>query len=320
MQAVIEFLASLAPTSMMPVAVLLLVLGGSAVAWPLVVAKGDRNDVKRRLKVEESKAVEQAEPAPRKNTNAVREKAVKRAQEFYAKSDPENVARLRMKLIQAGYMEPRAVGTFFLIRFAAFIGLAIGAFLVNHWMASADSTMTSRWSFVILSGAAGYFLPGLVLTQKVREKMREYRNGFPDFMDLMIVCSDAGMSMEAGIERVSKELAKTYPALSQNLQLVSLELRAGRSLDDALKALADRLSLDEVRSFATLLQQSKELGTSLSGALRVFSDEMRHKRMSLAEEKAHALPAKMSVPVTVCILPVVLMIAIIPIIVKMTAH
>ena len=81
----------------------------------------------------------------------------------------------------------------------------------------------------------------------------------------------------------------TYPSLSQNLQLVSLELRAGRSLDDALKSLADRLSLDEVRSFATLLQQSKELGTSLSGALRVFSDEMRHKRMSLAEEKAHAL-------------------------------
>ena len=70
---------------------------------------------------------------------------------------------------------------------------------------------------------------------------------------------------------------------------MSLELRAGRSLDDALKSLADRLSLDEVRSFATLLQQSKELGTSLSGALRVFSDEMRHKRMSLAEEKAHAL-------------------------------
>ncbi len=140
-----------------------------------------------------------------------------------------------------------------------------------------------------MSGAAGYFLPGLVLGRLVATKMREYRNGFPDFMDLMIVCSDAGMSMEAGIERVSKELAKTYPSLSQNLQLVSLELRAGRSLDDALKSLADRLSLDEVRSFATLLQQSKELGTSLSGALRVFSDEMRHKRMSLAEEKAHAL-------------------------------
>jgi len=299
MEQIIQFLASLAPTSMMPVAVMLLALGGGAVAWPLVVAKGDRNDLKRRLKVEDNKVVERAEPTPKKNSNAVREKAVKRAQDFYAKSDPENVARLRMKLIQAGYMEPRAVGMFFLVRFAAFVGGAIGAFLVNQWMASADATATSRWTFIILSGAAGYFLPGLVLSQKVREKMREYRNGFPDFMDLMIVCSDAGMSMEAGIERVSKELAKTYPALSQNLQLVSLELRAGRSLDDALKALADRLSLDEVRSFATLLQQSKELGTSLSGALRVFSDEMRHKRMSLAEEKAHALPAKMSVPVVV---------------------
>ncbi|MEW6630461.1 MAG: type II secretion system F family protein [Pseudomonadota bacterium] len=320
MEDVVRFLASLAPTSPMPVAVLLLLLGGGAVAWPMVVAKGDRNDVKRRLKVDGARPVEQAEPAPKKNTSVVREKAVKRAQEFYAKSDPENVARLRMKLIQAGYMEPRAVGMFFLIRFATLVGGALAAALVNHWMASAESTMTSRWTFIILSGAAGYFLPGLVLTQKVREKMREYRNGFPDFMDLMIVCSDAGMSMEAGIERVSKELARTYPSLSQNLTLVSLELRAGRSLDDALKALADRLSLDEVRSFATLLQQSKELGTSLSGALRVFSDEMRHKRMSLAEEKAHALPAKMSVPVTVCILPVVLMIAIIPIIVKLTGH
>lgn len=320
MEDIIRFLASLAPTSMVPVAMLLLVLGGGAVAWPLVLAKGDRSEVKRRLKVDVSQPADQAEATPRKNTNAVREKAVKRAQEFYAKSDPENVARLRMKLIQAGYMEPRAVGMFFLIRFATLIGAALGAFLVNHWAASAESTMTSRWTFIILSGAGGYFLPGLVLAQKVREKMREYRNGFPDFMDLMIVCSDAGMSMEAGIERVSKELARTYPSLSQNLILVSLELRAGRSLDDALKALADRLSLDEVRSFATLLQQSKELGTSLSGSLRVFSDEMRHKRMSLAEEKAHALPAKMSVPVTVCILPVVLMIAIIPIIVKLTAH
>ncbi|QKC96643.1 type II secretion system F family protein [Mesorhizobium sp. NZP2298] len=318
MQGFIEFLASLAPTSLMPVAVLLLALGTGAVAWPMVAAKGDRNEVKRRLKVDHGPAAAKPEPLQKKNADVVREKAVRRAQEFYAKSDPENVARLRMKLIQAGYTEPRAVGTFFIIRFSVLVGAAIGAFVLNQWLANADATMASRWAFVILSGVAGYFLPGLVLTQKVREKMREYRNGFPDFMDLMIVCSDAGMSMEAGIERVSKELAKTYPALSQNLQLVSLELRAGRSLDDALKALADRLSLDEVRSFATLLQQSKELGTSLSGALRVFSDEMRHKRMSLAEEKAHALPAKMSIPVTVCILPVVLMIAVIPIIVKMT--
>lgn len=320
MDALASLADNFAAAPLMPVALLLLVLGGAAMLVPALSGGGGRSELKRRLKVEVAvPAAAEAAPQPKKGASAVREKAARTAQDFYSRSDPENVARLRLKLIQAGYMDPRAVGMFFLIRFAAFAAGAGLALLADGWVA-ADATSMSRWTFVILAGAAGYFLPGLVLSQQVRTMMREYRNGFPDFMDLMIVCSDAGMSMEAGIERVSRELSLSYPALSQNLQLVSLELRAGRNLDDALKALAERLSLDEVRSFATLLQQSKELGTSLSGALRVFSDEMRHKRMSLAEEKAHALPAKMSVPVTVCILPVVMMIAIIPIIVKMTAE
>ena len=319
MEQFILLLASLRPTSAGPVALILLLGGLCAVGWPILAARGSHSDLKRRLRVQPDKAEAQEQPAPSRNVGVVREKVAKSAHEFYAKSDPENVARLRMRLIQAGYLDPRAVGTFFLVRFGAFLVGALGAVMFNEWLASADATATSRWTLVGISACAGYFLPGLILGRLIAAKMREYRNGFPDFMDLMIVCSDAGMAMEAGIERVSKELSGTYASLSQNLQLVSLELRAGRSLDDALKSLADRLNLDEVRSFATLLQQSKELGTSLSGALRVFSDEMRHKRMSMAEEKAHALPAKMSVPVTVCILPVVMMIAIIPIIVKMTA-
>jgi tight adherence protein C len=302
---------------LVPLALLMLVAGGGALAWPLL-AGGERGEMKRRLKVEAAVPTQTADASgEKKAASIVHERALKTAQEFYAKSDPENVARLRLKLIQAGYMKPNAVGNYFLARFAMFFGFAFLAFIVERWLGR-DATTFSRWTFVIMAGGAGYFMTGLFLAMQIRKKRREYRNGFPDFMDLMIVCSDAGMSMEAGIERVSKELAVTYPSLSQNLQLVSLELRAGRRLDDALRSLSDRLSLDEVRSFATLLQQSKELGTSLSGALRVFSDEMRHKRMSLAEEKAHALPAKMSVPVTVCILPVVLMIAIIPIIVKLT--
>jgi tight adherence protein C len=302
---------------MVPIALLLLAAGGAALAWPLVTARHERSDLKRRLHIDlDAQGEEQSEPRARKG-NVARDKAARTAQEFYARTDPENVARLRLRLIQAGYMDPRAVGMFFLVRFAALVGGVVVAFLLVTWFGS-DASRLNRWIFIGMTGICGYFLPGLALSQKIRTKMREYRNGFPDFMDLMIVCSDAGMSMESGIDRVSRELQTTYPSLAENLQLVSLELRAGRSLDDALKALSDRLSLDEVRSFATLLQQSKELGTSLSGALRVFSDEMRHKRMLLAEEKAHALPAKMSVPVTVCILPVVLMIAIIPLIVQMT--
>ena len=302
---------------LMPVALFMLAIGASTLAWPLLTGESGRDEMKRRLKVDEKAPTTKSEQrADRKTSSVLHERAVKKAHEFYSKSDPENVARLRMKLIQAGYMHPNAVGNYFLFRFAMFFGFALMAFILERWLGR-DATSTSRWTFIVMAGGAGYFLTGLFLAGRIRRKMREYRNGFPDFMDLMIVCSDAGMSMEAGIERVAKELAITYPSLSQNLQLVSLELRAGRRLDDALRSLSDRLNLDEVRSFATLLQQSKELGTSLSGALRVFSDEMRHKRMSMAEEKAHALPAKMSVPVTVCILPVVLMIAIIPIIVKL---
>ena len=183
-------------------------------AWPLLAARGGHNDLKRRLKIQTENPAAVAEPAPRKSVGAVREKAAKTAQEFYAKSDPENVARLRLKLIQAGYMDPRAVGMFFLIRFGGFVVGALGALLVNNWMASAEATAMSRWGLVIIMGAAGYFLPGLVLGRLISTKMREIHNGFPDFMDLMIVCSDAGMAMEAGIERVSKELATTYPSLA----------------------------------------------------------------------------------------------------------
>ncbi|MDP3897507.1 MAG: type II secretion system F family protein [Mesorhizobium sp.] len=314
----IASLFGLSGSPLVPIALLLLVGGGLAAAWPMFAGSPARSDIKRRMHVDAPLAEKKAPNAARRGRNAVQEKALKTAQDFYAKTDPENVARLRLKLIQAGYMEPKAVGTFFLMRFGAFAVFAAAALFLGMTYGQ-ESTALNRWMFVIGSGAMGYFMPGFVLSATIRGKMTEYRNGFPDFMDLMIVCSDAGMTMEAGIERVSKELAATYPSLSQNLQLVSIELRAGRGLDDALRSLGDRLCLDEVRSFATLLQQSKELGTSLSGALRVFSDEMRHKRMSKAEEKAHALPAKMSVPVTVCILPVVMMIAIIPIVVKMTS-
>ena len=302
---------------LLPLAGLLLLAGGVAMAWPLIAQPGGRAEVWRRLHGDkgETRVREEVAIAQSAQRRDVRDKAIRKAQDFYQKTDPDNVARLRQKLIRAGYLDPRAAGFFFLARIASLFAFAAGggalAFGFGFTIAS------NEWLMVLFAGVGGYFFPGLALNHRVNQRMTEYRNGFPDFMDLMVVCSDAGMSMEAGIDRVSRELMKTAPALATNLQLVTLELRAGRSVNDALRSLGDRLGLEEVRSFATLLQQSKELGTSLSGALRVFSDEMRHKRMSRAEEKAHALPAKMSVPVTACILPIVLLVAIIPAIVQL---
>jgi tight adherence protein C len=316
----IQFLlSSLAPDSMIPVAVGMLATGLFIVVYWVANSRTERGGVQKRLRLAPLVDLEKPEfkETQKKAEVILSEKTLKKAQEFYAKGDPETVARLRAKLIQAGYMDPKAPGYFFVARILllAFAFLSVYAVMNIYY---SDMASMRRWTLIAVVAGLGYFGPNMWLAQQVKSKVREYKNGFPDFMDLMIVCADAGMSLEAAIERVSREITKTYPSLSQNLSLLSIELRAGRSLDDAMKALSDRLGLDEVRSFATLLQQSRELGTSLAGALRVFSDEMRHKRMSIAEEKAHSLPAKMSVPVTMCILPVVMLVAVIPIIARLS--
>ncbi|MGL4489188.1 MAG: type II secretion system F family protein [Rhizobiaceae bacterium] len=307
------------PTSMLPIAIGMLATGLTLVAYFVMAGRTERGEVRKRLTLAPTNSGDDqpVDEKKRKKDAVINEKTLKKAEEFYAKNDPESVMRLRMQLIQAGFMDPGAPGLFFAARFALVIAFSLIAFIVMSVFMT-DVVGSRFWVSLICAAAFGYIAPTLFLSWCRREKMREYRNGFPDFLDLMIVCSDAGMSMDAAIERVSREIEKSYPSLSQNLALLSIELRAGRVSNDAMKSLGERMGLDEVRSFATLIQQSRELGTSLSGALRVFSDEMRHKRMSKAEEKAHSLPAKMSVPVTMCILPVVLLIAVIPIVAKMT--
>ncbi len=319
MENMFTLLASYKPDSLIPMAVGMLAAGLFIVVYWVATSRTERDGVQKRLRIAPVSDVLRTEvkETPKKAETILSDKTLKKAQEFYAKGDPENVARLRARLIQAGYMDPKVPGYFFVARIVLLIFSFLTIFSVVNIYYS-DMAAMQRWTLIAVVAGIGYFAPNIWLAQQVRAKVREYKNGFPDFMDLMIVCADAGMSLEAAIERVSREITKTYPSLSQNLSLLSIELRAGRTLDDAMKALSDRLGLDEVRSFATLLQQSRELGTSLSGALRVFSDEMRHKRMSLAEEKAHSLPAKMSVPVTMCILPVVMLVAVIPIIARLS--
>ena len=138
-------------------------------------------------------------------------------------------------------------------------------------------------------------------------------------MDLLVVCADSGLSMEAAFERVGRELGESYPSLTANIHIANLEIRAGRNLKEALERFAERLALDEARAFATLINQSIDLGSSITDALRVYSDDMRHKRLSLAEEKAYALPAKLSVPMMVCIFPVLFVVILLPVFVRLHA-
>src|SRR5213078_1790951 len=180
---------------------------------------------------------------------------------------------------------------------------------------SADSNMF--WPMVMVGGIVGYVAPSVYIDRRIASRREEHRAGFPDFMDLLVVCADAGLSMEAALDRVGRELADSYRSLSANIHMATLEMRAGRTLSETLDHLADRLGLEEARSFATLLQQSEKLGSSLTEALRVYSDDMRHKRMSRAEEKAYSLPAKLSVPLTLCVFPVVIIVILLPVYVRL---
>ena len=233
----------------------------------------------------------------------------------YSTTNDENMKVLRRRLIQAGIYDPRGVAFFFIGRTALAVGLAAAVFVARPMLASHGTTFF--WLMVIVGGIAGYVGPSIYVDRRIASRKEEHRAGFPDFMDLLVVCADSGLSMEAALERVGRELGDSYPSLSANIHMTNLETRAGRPLKDALERFADRLALDEAHAFATLINQSIDLGSSITDALRVYSDDMRHKRLSLAEEKAYALPAKLSVPMMVCIFPVLFVVILLPVFVRL---
>lgn len=238
-------------------------------------------------------------------------KLIEYTSKHYAAEDGASLKVLRRKLIEAGILDPKGPAYFFIARTALAIVLGVAAMPLVPLLLP-DLTPSWFWMCVLAAGMMGYMAPSLYLDRRIKARQLEHRAGFPDFMDLLVVCADAGLSMEASLDRVGRELSDSYPSLSGNIHMATLEIRAGRTLSEALEHLADRLGLEEARAFATLLQQSAELGSSLTDALRVYSDDMRHKRLSSAEEKAYSLPAKLSVPLVLCIFPVLVIVTMLP--------
>jgi tight adherence protein C len=263
-------------------------------------------------------ALTETDPARRQNHGSIRHSGLKAAQKlvdytakYYSTTDTGNVKLLQGKLIQAGFLNPRAAGFYFVARAGCgIVGFSLAFFSIPAFYP--DMQWSTRWMLTVFSALLGYYAPSFYLNRKIAANQNEHRAGFPDFMDLLVVCAEAGLSMEAALDRVGRELADSYRSLSANIHMATLEIRAGRTLSEALEHLGDRLGLEEARSFATLLQQSTELGSSITDALRVYSDEMRHKRLSRAEEKAYSLPSKLSVPLILCIFPVLVIVTLLP--------
>jgi len=219
--------------------------------------------------------------------------------------DPAQISVLRNRLMQAGFYNREAPTIYLGVRAAALVVATIGVIVLLPMIAGGKGGMGGIAVAGFLAGAA-ILGPDQVLKMRKSTREREYSDGFPDLLDLLVASVEAGLSLDAAVTRVTEELARRYPNLTVHLRFLVLELRAGKSRKDAWSAFADRLGIDDARQLATMLRQAEEMGTSLGDTLTVFSQDMRAKRMLRAEEKALALSAKLTVPLILFIFPCLL--------------
>ena len=224
---------------------------------------------------------------------------------------PEEITRLRFQLSQAGYYDSNAVKNYIAARILSilvpqFIILAAWATLVSKL--GVKATIITALFFALM----GLFSPILYLRWKKSQRTDKCRKGFPDMMDLLVACIEAGLGMDAALVRVGDEIGERYPPLKLNLDIMNYELRAGRARHEAMISFAERIDLDEAKALAIILKQAEDMGSSIGKALRTFSDDMRAKRMLRAEEKAMALSAKLTVPLIIFIFPTIMILVLMP--------
>lgn len=227
--------------------------------------------------------------------------------------DWEN-SSLRLNFLHAGIRSPDAR----LIYFAAKTLLPLAfATLAYVSLRGLNEVGTLTLVFYMLTAALiGCYLPNFVMFLSIRARKREIFENFPDAADLMLVCVEAGLGLDAGVTRVADEIRRKSDALADELHLTNLEIRAGGTREKALRNLALRTGVEEVRTFATMLTQADKFGTSIADSLRVFSDDLRHKRQIRAEESAAKVPTKMLFPLVVCIFPAIIMVILGPAVIQ----
>jgi tight adherence protein C len=218
---------------------------------------------------------------------------------------------IRQRLIAAGFTAPYAPRAYTLVRLVMIVALPV-LVLTSYWSTGSTPSLTKLYFSLVMAAALGLYLPSIFIRAKADRRQREIINGFPDALDLMLVCVEAGLGLEAAFARVGQEMITSHPLLAEQLGTVVLELRAGRSREDALRRMADRAGADEIRAFATLLIQSTKLGSSVAQTLRIYASDMRERRRMRAEEKAHRLPVLLSIPLVACMLPVMIGVLMLP--------
>lgn len=232
---------------------------------------------------------------------------------FLEPQDEEAYSAAKLKLMQAGYKSSNAVRFYHFSQFAmGIIGLLLGGIYAMIQMNAGEVSSQNLLMFTVGPGVAGYMLPKYWVTRRQNTRQEAITNGFPDCLDMMLVCVEAGQSLDQSILRVAQELRAGFPDLAEEFLIVSHEMKAGKSKDNVLRDMAERCGVQDISSFVTVLVQSQQFGTSISDALRVYASEMRDKRVMRAEEAANKLPTKMTLATMMLTVPPLLVILIGP--------
>jgi len=233
---------------------------------------------------------------------------------FLEPQSAEEFSAVRLKLMQAGYRSKNAVRMYHFAQFALGFGALILGVLYVIVNNTGDAPMTTQNLIlsILIPGAAGYMLPKYWVNKRQAQRQDEITNGFPDALDMMLVCVEAGQSLDQSIIRVAKEIRAGFPALADEFEIVSHEVKAGKDRVSVLRDMSERAGVPDVASFVTVLIQSASFGTSIAEALRVYAGEMRDKRVMRAEEKANTLPTKMTLATMMLTVPPLLLILVGP--------
>jgi tight adherence protein C len=225
----------------------------------------------------------------------------------------EDMGRLRRRLSQAGYRGELAMITYLSAKL--FLCLAAGG-LILWWNASREEPLRFVPLYTILAMTVGFYIPSIWLYLRITRRQREINHALPDALDLIVTCVEAGLGLDASMERVSREVALSSPLLAAELGQASLEMRAGMPRGEAFRRLADRTGVEELQYLAAIIIQTDIFGTSVAKSLRVQADAMRIRRTQIAEERAATVAVKMTVPLVFCILPALFAVLMGPAVVK----
>ena len=232
---------------------------------------------------------------------------------FLEPQNAEELSAMELKLRQAGYHSKDAVRLFHFAQMSlGLAGLALGLFYVYVMNAGFEFDTQALMIRISGPGGAGYMLPKYWVTRRIAERKEEIEAGFPDSLDMMLVCVEAGQSLDQSIVRVASELKASYPQLAYEFDIVAHEMKAGKDKEKVLRDMGTRCGVQDISSFVTVMIQSAAFGTSIAEALRVYASEMRDKRVMRAEEAANKLPVKMTLATMMLTVPPLLIILVGP--------